>query len=73
MALIAPRPFLVMGGGSADGIASWTFVKEVRSVYELLGARDRIGLYVHQAGHSFPEKARRLAYAWLDHWLDFKP
>jgi dienelactone hydrolase len=73
MALIAPRPFLVMGGGSADGTASWTFVKEVRSVYELLGARDRIGLYVHQAGHSFPEKARRLAYAWLDHWLDFKP
>ncbi len=45
MALIAPRPFLVMGGNSADGDASWAFVKEARSVYELLGAKDRIGLY----------------------------
>ncbi len=73
MALIAPRPFLVMGGNSADGDASWAFVKEARSVYELLGAKDRIGLYNHKAGHTFPEPARRLAYQWLDHWLEFRP
>src|SRR5207302_2882241 len=35
MALIAPRAFLVMGGESADGDASWAFVKEARSVYTL--------------------------------------
>jgi dienelactone hydrolase len=69
MALIAPRPFLVMGGDSADGNASWAFVKEARSVYALLGASDRIGFYNHKAGHSFPQPARRLAYEWLDHWL----
>ena len=69
MSLIAPRPFLVIGGGSADGDASWTFVKEARSVYALLGARDRIGFYNHKAGHSFPAQARRLAYDWLDDWL----
>lgn len=73
MALIAPRPFLVMGGGDADGEASWVFVKEARRVYALYGAADRIGLYNHKAGHSFPDKARRLAYEWLDHWLEFQP
>ncbi len=73
MALIAPRPFLVLGGGEADGKASWVFVKEARRVYALLGANDRIGLYDHSAGHSFPEKARRLAYEWLDHWLELRP
>ena len=73
IAQIAPRPFLVMGGGDADGAASWPFVKEARAVYELLRARDRIGLYNHKGGHAFPEAARNLAYEWLDYWLDFKP
>jgi fermentation-respiration switch protein FrsA (DUF1100 family) len=73
MALIAPRPFLVLGGDSADGAASWPFIKEARTVYELLGAKDRIGLYNHKAGHTFPQQARQLAYQWLDHWLKFRP
>jgi dienelactone hydrolase len=73
MALIAPRPFLVLGGDDADGKASWAFVKEARRVYVLLGAADRIGLYDHQGGHSFPEKARQLAYEWLDYWLKREP
>ncbi|HEY7328323.1 MAG TPA: dienelactone hydrolase family protein [Gemmataceae bacterium] len=73
LALIAPRPFLVLGGDSADGTASWSFVKEARTVYALLGAKDRIGLYNHKAGHAFPAEARNLAYQWLDHWLDFRP
>jgi dienelactone hydrolase len=69
MALIAPRPFLVVGGESADGKASWTFVAAVRPVYDLLQASDRIGLYSHDHGHSFPAPAREVAYRWLDHWL----
>jgi dienelactone hydrolase len=73
LALIAPRPFLLMGGGDADAEASWLFVKEARRVYALSGASDRIGLYNHQAGHAFPSKARRLANEWLDHWLRFRP
>jgi dienelactone hydrolase len=72
LALAAPRPLLVLGGNSADGDGSWPFVKEARTVYALLDARDRIGLYNHKAGHAFPESARRLAYQWLDHWLGFK-
>jgi dienelactone hydrolase len=72
MALIAQRPFLVLGGGDADGDASWAFVKEARVVYELLGAGERIGFHHHRAGHAFPAPARQLAYEWLDHWLDFR-
>src|SRR5262249_14853345 len=53
MALIAPRPFLVVGGDSADGDASWTFIKAVLPVYELLGAGNRVGLVNHKEKHSF--------------------
>jgi hypothetical protein len=73
MALIAPRPFLVIGGNSADGDASWPFIQAVLPVYRLLGAPDRIGLYNHKMKHSMPRDARRLAYRWLDYWLRFKP
>jgi dienelactone hydrolase len=73
LALIAPRPFLIVGGDSADGAASWTFVKAVLPVYRLLGAGERIGLHNHKAKHSFPREARRLAYRWLDHWLQWTP
>ncbi len=73
LSLIAPRPFLILGGDSADGDASWPFVKEAREVYELLGAKDRIGLYNHKAKHAFPDEARQLAYRWLDRWLKFRP
>jgi hypothetical protein len=73
LALAAPRPFLVLGGDSADGDASWAIVRAVLPVYELLGAGDRVGLHNHKGKHSFPREARRLAYRWLDHWLRFTP
>jgi hypothetical protein len=73
IALVAPRPFLVLGGDSADGVASWPFIRAVLPVYELYGARDRLGLFDHHGKHSFPLEARRLAYRWLDYWLAFTP
>jgi dienelactone hydrolase len=72
LALAAPKPLLILGGDSADGQASWTFVKEARTVYALLGAKERIGLINHHAGHAFPETSRRLAFRWLDHWLSYE-
>lgn len=69
LALVAPRPILVMGGGSADGPQSWPFVKEALPVYALHGADDRIGLFDHKGGHTFPPDGRDIAYRWLDHWL----
>ena len=73
LALAAPRAFLLIGGDSADGDASWPFVKAALPVYELLGAGERIGLHNHKGKHTFPKEARRLAYSWLDHWLEFTP
>jgi hypothetical protein len=73
LALIAPRPFLVLGGDASDGDASWPFIDAALPVYKLLGGSDRIGLFNHKGKHSFPPEARKLAYAWLDSWLGFKP
>jgi dienelactone hydrolase len=73
LALAAPRPLLILGGGSADGEASWAFVKEALPVYQLLGAGERVGLFDHKGKHSFPKEGRRIAYQWLDHWLKFTP
>lgn len=73
LALIAPRPFLILGGDSADGDASWPFVHAVLPIYELVGAKERIGLINHKEKHSYPKEARRLSYQWLDHWLKFEP
>ncbi len=69
MALVAPKPLLIVAGDSADGDASWTFVKSVLPVYELLGAGEKVGLINHRQGHTFPAAARETAYRWLDHWL----
>ncbi len=69
MALAAPKPLLIVAGDSADGDASWTFVKSVLPVYELLGAGEKVGLYNHHKKHTFPEDARKVSYRWLDHWL----
>jgi hypothetical protein len=73
LALVAPRPFLILGGNSADGDASWPFVRAVLPVYALLGASDRIGMVNHHGKHTFPTAARRTAYQWLDYWLNFTP
>ncbi len=73
LALIAPRPILLLGGDSADGDASWTFVRIALPVYRLHKANERIGLINHRRKHSFPKQARRLAYDWIDHWLVHRP
>jgi hypothetical protein len=73
LALVAPRPFLILGGDSADGDGSWPFVHAVLPVYKLLGAPECIGMYNHHAKHTYPAAARKISYEWLDHWLQFTP
>lgn len=69
LALVAPRPFLLIGGESADGSRSWPFIERAKEVYDLLGAGDRIGLLMHSSGHSVPRIAEECAYGWLAHFL----
>jgi len=69
LALAAPRPFLLIGGGSADGAQSWPYVAAAMPVYRLMGGAEALGLLVHDAGHSLPPIALERAYAWLEHHL----
>lgn len=73
LALVAPRPILILGGDSADGDTSWAFIEAALPVYELLGAGEKVGLVNHHAKHTFPRSARAISYQWLDHWLRFTP
>lgn len=72
LALIAPRPFLLLAGNSADGDKSAAFIEAVRPVYELLGARDNLHLLNHRQGHRYPAEAQATAEELLDRHLKAK-
>jgi len=69
LALIAPRPFLLLGGesgpGAADGDRSWPYVEAALPVYRLLGTPPRLGLLNHHEGHSLSEASLRRVSEWL--------
>ncbi len=65
LALVAPRPFLLIGGGASDGEKSWPYVAAVLPIYRLLGAENNVGLINHGEGHAFPTIAQLRAYEWL--------
>ena len=69
LALCAPRPFLLIGGDSADGVGSLKFVDASQTVYSLYKASDRISMVNHHLGHAFPPEAQAEAYGWLERWL----
>ncbi|NBR85549.1 MAG: dienelactone hydrolase [Verrucomicrobia bacterium] len=69
IALIAPRPFLLLAGNSADSDKSAAFVEAARPVYELLGAKDRVRLLNHRQGHRYPADAQAAAEELLDRHL----
>ena len=71
LALAAPRPFLLIGGQSADGAQSWPYIEAALPVWRLFGAEERLGLLRHHFGHDFPPPGpeREQVYAWLDHWI----
>ncbi|MDA1193406.1 MAG: dienelactone hydrolase family protein [Candidatus Poribacteria bacterium] len=69
LALIAPRPFLLLGGESADGDRSWAQIEAARPVYEALGGAERLAYLNHRAGHALPPDAETALYEWLDEFL----
>ncbi|MEK6236725.1 MAG: dienelactone hydrolase family protein [Planctomycetales bacterium] len=69
LALIAPRPFLLVGGDSADGDRSWPFVASALPLYDLHGQPRRVGLLNHKRGHSVPPQAEQRINAWLQCYL----
>lgn len=69
LALAAPRPFLLIGGDSADGDQSWPFIEAALPIYKLHGEPARLGLFNHQQGHAVPPVAEKRIYKWFDAYL----
>jgi len=66
LALVAPRPFLLVGGDSADGDRSWPFIEAALPVYRLYGGPPRVGLLNHKGGHAVPPEAERAIAEWME-------
>jgi hypothetical protein len=70
LALIAPRPFLVLGGesgpGAADGERSWPYLVAAQNIYQVYGQPVRIGLLNHRQGHAVPPDVFQRLAEWLE-------
>ena len=66
LALAAPRPFLLVGGDSADGVASWPWIAAALPVYRLYGAPARLGLLHHKHGHAVPADVAPRLLEWIE-------
>ena len=65
LALIAPRPFLLIAGESADGDRSWPYVAKAMAVYGFYTQKPAIAFYNHGTGHPLTEEAEKRSYQWL--------
>jgi dienelactone hydrolase len=73
LGLIAPRPFLILGGetgpGAADGDRSWPLINAALPVWNLYGEPTRLGLLNHHEGHSVSEQSFARMAEWLTVYL----
>ncbi len=69
IALIAPRPFLLIGGDKYDTKQSWYYINAARSVYRLYGNAQNIGYFNHHTGHRPTPDAIWRMNEWLAHFL----
>ena len=69
LALAAPRPFLLVGGNSADGAASWPWLAAALPVYRLYGEPPRLGLLNHKQGHTVPADVEPRLLEWLETYV----
>ena len=73
LGLIAPRPFLILGGetgpGAADGDRSWPLINAALPVWNLYGEPTRLGLLNHHEGHSVSEQSFERMTEWLTVYL----
>jgi dienelactone hydrolase len=69
LALTAPRPFLLVGGDSADGTASWPWIAAALPVYRLYGTPARLGLLNHHRGHAVPADVAPRLLEWMETYV----
>jgi hypothetical protein len=76
VAALAPRPFLASApvkdhNFDVQGVKDC--ITAARPVYQLLGAPEKLAANYPDCDHNFPPEVRRVAYEWLDRWLQGKP
>lgn len=73
VALIAPRPFLVIAGeqgqGAADGERSWPYLQAALPMYRLNGSLAPLGMINHRGGHPLPAELHGRIAEWLATYL----
>jgi pimeloyl-ACP methyl ester carboxylesterase len=73
VAMIAPRPFLVIGGesgnGAADGDRSWPYLQAARPIYELHTSSPAVGMLNHRGGHPLPLELFPRVAEWFEVYL----
>jgi hypothetical protein len=69
LGLIAPRPFLLIGGDEYDTSKSWYYVNGARQVYSLFDVPQNIGYFNHHSGHTPTNDAVERSVDWLKHFL----
>jgi hypothetical protein len=65
LGLCAPKPFLLIGGDSADGEKSIPYIEAVLPVYNLYGMPKNIELFNHDQGHNIAPIAEKRTYEWM--------
>ena len=69
LAILAPRPFLLIGGDEYDTDQSWYYINAAAQVYRLFGNPRNIGYFNHRTGHAPSPESVRLSIDWLNRFL----
>jgi cephalosporin-C deacetylase-like acetyl esterase len=72
VACVAPRPQLIIGAvhdSEFPAESTRAVYDDVREVYRLLGAEDRVALVLTDSPHGYTLPMRRAMYRWVNHWL----
>ena len=66
LALIAPRPFLLIAGESSDGQKSWPYLQAAQAIYP---NPQHLGMFNHRGGHTPTAQSVTHAMDWLERFL----
>ena len=66
LALVAPRSFLLIGGGASDNAESRLTVEAALKIYQLYNSADKLEYFLHDKGHTIPSEAEELIYRRMD-------